>query len=185
MRETNSANTGRSSPAPTEPNPFAIELDWSRWWTIIPEIVAIVCAAGLPLLIGLNVVSRYTDWYRIIWAEDIVKILFLWIVFLGGAIAVKYQAHVRMSMFVDRYAGEGLAGSLWRWLIRLSPIGMGGILLALGVPIVQLHMKRELTWLEIPSGYFSTVIPLSGALMIIYTIGSLRKTKPTRPPEHG
>ena len=162
---------------------FAIPLDWQRWWTIIPEIVSIVCAATLPILTGLNIVSRYTDWYRVPWVEDIVKILFLWIVFLGGAIAVKYEAHVRMGTFADKYAGAGLIGNVWRWAIRLSPIAMGTILLVFGMQIVEIHMKRELTWLEIPSGYFSTVIPLSGALMIIYNLGSLRRTAPAKAPE--
>lgn len=161
---------------------FSIALDWQRWWTLIPETIAMVCAATLPILIGLNVVSRYTDWYRVPWVEDIVKVLFLWIVFLGGALAVKYHAHVSMSTFVDRYAGTGWVSSVWRWVIRLSPIPMGLILLVLGMRIVQIHMLRELTWLKVPSGYFSTVIPLSGALMILYTLGSLRKTELAKAP---
>ena len=94
----------------TQPEPadiFRLPLDWGRWWTILPEIVALACTALLPVLVGANILSRYTDWYRILWAEDVVKVLFLWVVFLGGAIAVKYDAHVRMSTLSDRLARTG------------------------------------------------------------------------------
>lgn len=35
-----------------------LSLDWRRWWTIVPEIVALVCTGLLPLVVGANVVSR-------------------------------------------------------------------------------------------------------------------------------
>ncbi len=70
---------------PDERNFFTIPLDWRRWWTIIPEIVALCCAGLLPVVVAANVVARYTNWFHAFWAEDVVKVLFLWIVFLGGA----------------------------------------------------------------------------------------------------
>jgi TRAP-type C4-dicarboxylate transport system permease small subunit len=132
----------------------------------------------LPLVVGANVLSRYTDWYRILWAEDVVKVLFLWVVFLGGAIAVKYDAHVRMSALSDRLARTSRAGRLWDRIIRLSPAGMGAILLVLGVRVVEISMRRELPTLEISAGYFNTVVPASGALMIFYAVrGFLRRPR--------
>ena len=163
----------------TQPEPgdiFRLPLDWQRWWTILPEIVALVCAGVLPLVVGANIFSRYTDWYRIPWAEDVVKVLFLWVVFLGGAIAVKYDAHVRMSTLSDRLAQTGRAGRLWDRIIRLSPVGMGAVLLVMGVRVVEISMRRELPTLEISGGYFNTVVPASGALMIFYAVrGFLRR----------
>jgi TRAP-type C4-dicarboxylate transport system permease small subunit len=152
---------------------FRLPLDWRRWWTILPEIVVLALVGLLPLVVGANVLSRYSDWYRILWAEDVVKVLFLWIVFLGGAVAVKYGAHVRMSTWSDRLAKTGRAGALWSRLIVLSPAVMGTVLLVLGIRIVEISMKRELPTLEISAGYFSTIVPLSGALMILYAVRAL------------
>jgi len=161
---------------------FRLPLDWRRWWTIIPEIAALACTALLPLLVAANVLSRYTDWYRILWAEDVVKVVFLWVVFLGGAIAVKYEAHVRMSTLSDRLARAGQAGIFWDRVIRLSPLLMGTILLVLGVRIVEISMRRELPTLQISAGYFNTIVPVSGALMILYAVRGLRIRRPrTRP----
>ena len=148
-------------------NLFTIRLDWRRWWTIIPEIVALACVGALPVIVSANVLARYTDWYRILWAEDVVKVLFLWIVFLGGAIAIKYGAHVRMTMVSDRLAASRLGGP-WHRIIRLSPVVAGALLLVLGMRLVEISMRRELPSLEISVGYFMTIVPISGALMIFY-----------------
>lgn len=148
---------------------FATPINWRRWWAQIPELILVVCALGLPGLVATNVLARYTDWFQVPWANDVIRVLFLWIVFLGGAVAVKYEAHVRMGMLVDRFAGRGALGHWWMVMVRVSPVAMGTILLVLGIRVVELDMKNRLTWLEIPLGYFATIVPASGALMIIYT----------------
>jgi TRAP-type C4-dicarboxylate transport system permease small subunit len=156
---------------PNEPdeNFFTIRLDWRRWWTIIPEIVALACTGALPAIVAANVVARYTNWFQVLWAEDVVKILFLWIVFLGGAIAVKYEAHVRMAIVSDHLGSSGI-GAIWHGVIRLSPIVAGLLLLVLGMRLVEISMRRELPSLEISAGYFMTIVPISGALMIFYAV---------------
>ena len=169
------------------PDIFSISLDWLRGWTIVPEIVALICAGALPLVVVANVIARYTNWYHIIWATDVVKVLFLWLVFLGGAIAVKYDAHVRMSMLSDRLARRGRAGKVWDLVIRLSPILVGAVLLVLGVRLVEISMVRELQTLRVSAGYFMTIVPISGALMIFYVVrGTLIWSGrwPNRMPEH-
>lgn len=176
MVPSRSSEPERDAPPPLsdaahEADQFKIPLDWRRWWTILPEIVILACTGLLPLIVVTNVVARYTNWFYFIWAEDIVKVLFLWIVFLGGAVAVKYDAHVRMGMLSDRFTGR--ASVLWHRVIRLSPLAIGAILLILGLRIVDISMQRELQTMRVSAGYFMTVVPLSGALMIYYALRSL------------
>jgi TRAP-type C4-dicarboxylate transport system permease small subunit len=169
-------------------NLFTIALDWRRWWTVIPEIVVLCCTGALPVVVMANVLARYTDWFHVFWAEDVVKVLFLWIVFLGGAIAVKYDAHVRMSNLSDRLVKFGRTGALWGVVIRLSPIVVGAILLVLGMRVVEISMRRELPSLGISAGYFSTIVPASGALMIAYVVNGLRARRGRKPdarPDQG
>lgn len=147
---------------------FSIQLDWRRWWTILPEIATILCTAALPVVVTANVISRYTGLFQVRWAADIIQVLFLWIIFLGGATAVRYGAHVRMALISSRIAGR--PGQVWDAVIRLSPVAMGVILIVLGVPLVELSTVRELPSLQISSGYFMVVVPISGALMVIYSL---------------
>lgn len=154
-------------------NLFAIDLDLRRPWTMVPEIVAAFCAAAIPLVVSIGIVARYTDWYHAFWAEDVVKVLFLWIVFLGGALAVKYDAHVRMALLSDRLER---AGKPWRWwteVIVASPLIAGVLLVVLGFELVTISMRRELPSLEISAGWFMTIVPISGALMSFYVARKL------------
>ncbi len=152
---------------------FAIDLDLRRPWTMLPEIVAAACAAAIPVVVSIGVVARYTDWYHAFWADDVVKVLFLWVVFLGGALAVKYEAHVRMALVSDRLER---AGKPWRWwteVIVASPLVAGVLLLVLGFELVTISMRRELPSLQISAGYFMTIVPISGALMSLYVLRNL------------
>lgn len=151
---------------------FSIRLDWRRWWTIVPEIIGLICAGALPVVVVANVVARYTDWYHVIWATDVVKVLFLWLVFLGGAVAVKYDAHVRMTMLSDRLVKMGRPGKVWDLIVRVSPVAIGVILVILGTRLVEISMVRELQTLRISAGYFMAIVPVSGALMIFYSLRS-------------
>ena len=164
--------------APDERDFFTIPLDWQRWWTIIPEIVVFCCAGALPIVVSASVLARYTDWFHAFWAEDVAKMLFTWIVFLGGAVGVKYDAHVRMGMFVDRLKGR--AAVWWGHVVRASPLVVGFLLLIFGKRIVEISMFREMPSLEISVGYFMTIIPISGALMIFYVVRSFF----VRGPQH-
>ncbi len=173
-----SSPSDQPAPVVDPANLFTLHLDWRRWWTIIPEMIVLACTGALPLIMMANVTARYTNWFHVFWAEDVVKVLFLWIVFLGGALAVKYDAHVRMSNLSDWLARRSRAGALWDEAIRLSPLAVGGILFFLGLRVVEISMRRELPNLEISAGYFATVVPASGLLIIAYVaIGFFKRRR--------
>jgi TRAP-type C4-dicarboxylate transport system permease small subunit len=164
-----------ASVPPAPKDEIAAALRATAWWKLIPEIVILTLTGALPLIVLANVIARYTNWFHVLWAEDVVKVAFLWIVFLGGAVAVKYEAHVRMAMLSDRIGRLGKAGAVWDGVIRVSPIAIGAILLVLGVRIVEISMFRELPTLRISAGYFVAIVPISGALMIFYVLQQLAR----------
>jgi len=159
----------------SDSNLFTVNLNFHKWWCILPEIVALTCASLIPILILLIIFSRYSDLYNVIWADEIVRVIFLWLVFIGGAIAVKYDAHVRMALFSDLMERHGKIGIYLCEIIRLSPVFAGGVLVFLGIKLVQISMFRELPSLEISVGYFMLIIPISGILIIYYSISDFLK----------
>jgi TRAP-type C4-dicarboxylate transport system permease small subunit len=173
LRDDRAATAGLPRTLVSERDPetvFTLNLNWERWWTLLPELLLAMLAALLPTLIATNVLARYTGWFYVFWIDDVVKVVFLWIVFLGGAVATKYDLHVRMGIVSDRVAEAGKAGKIYRSLIDLSPVAVGAILLILGFRLTEISMRRELPSLHIPAGYFTTIVPISGALMIYYAL---------------
>jgi TRAP-type C4-dicarboxylate transport system permease small subunit len=138
-------------------------------WRFVPEFVVVACAGLLPLVVSLNVIARYTGLFRVRWAHDITEILFVWLVFFGGALAVKHGAHVRMDAAANRMRARWPAvGRVWSHVVGLFPIALGVLLLVLGVPLVELSMRRELANLHWPAGYYMSAVPISGALITLY-----------------
>lgn len=147
--------------------------NWHKWWLYIPEIMALACIAGMSLLVMINAIGRYTNFYRIPWAPDIIYVCFYLSAFLGGALGVKYDAHVKVGILVDRLLGEGILSKIWKIFILISPIIMGSLLVVLGIFQVKLDALRLLEWTQVPTAYFTIFMPLSGLLMIYYSIRSI------------
>jgi TRAP-type C4-dicarboxylate transport system permease small subunit len=59
---------------------------------------------------------------------------------------------------------------------------VGTILLVWGIRIVEISMRRELPSLQIPAGYFTTIIPASGGLMIFYALRGAARNDPKPHP---
>jgi len=49
----------------------------------------------------LQVIFRYVLKHPLPWSEELARFLFVWVVFLGSAVAVKEKAHVGLEYFVD------------------------------------------------------------------------------------
>jgi TRAP-type C4-dicarboxylate transport system permease small subunit len=52
----------------------------------------------------LQVFGRYTGWIFVPWTEEVARLLFLWVVWLGAAAALFRGGHIRFDFVVDRLA---------------------------------------------------------------------------------
>ena len=99
-------HTGTTSPEsrPAESNGMLsllmIRLDRVLGLTV--ETIASVLVAIIIGLMSLGVVSRYLFHAPNIWSDELASILFLWLAMLGGVIAMRRGAHMRMTSLTAR-----------------------------------------------------------------------------------
>ncbi|HEY7250866.1 MAG TPA: TRAP transporter small permease subunit, partial [Methylomirabilota bacterium] len=55
----------------------------------------------------LGVFSRYVIGRTFTWYDEIARLLFVWIVFLGAAVGVRRTAHFRLHLVIDRLGPAG------------------------------------------------------------------------------
>lgn len=67
------------------------------------SIAAIGISAGVALAF-YNVVARYVFGASLTWASELTTFLFLWSTFFGAAYCFKEDAHIAISIFVDKLA---------------------------------------------------------------------------------
>ncbi|MBP6813273.1 MAG: TRAP transporter small permease [Burkholderiaceae bacterium] len=130
-----------------------------------------VCLALMLALVGdvfLGVFSRYILQATFQWYDEVARLCFIWIVFLGAAVAVKRGMHFRMRLVVDRL-GPSAARFADR-LVTLATMAFGAVLVAGGYGIYPIAQRQVTDALEISMLWFYAALPVGGALIIFYAL---------------
>ena len=124
---------------------------------------------AMVLLTCWQVFTRYVLRNPSSWSEEMVSYLFAWMSLFGASLVVGERGHMNIPIIVERFGDRGrkffaIFGEL------VACIFAGVILVYGGIQITSLAMGQMTSALGVPIGIFYVVLPLSGALNIIYTI---------------
>lgn len=116
----------------------------------------------------LQILSRFVFHIPIVWSEEVVRISFIWIIFLGSAIAVKEGLHLTLDMIVSALSEK------WRYIVRLIILGLifvaAGVISYGGFNYVIRNIGKTAVTMPIPSNVSYISAPISGLLMIFFAI---------------
>lgn len=103
--------------------------------------------------------------------EELARFLLIWVGILGGGYAVGQHDHLALELLP-----QNLEGRAQEWL----KIAIQGCIIAFSLAVliagglrlvyIQLTLGQTSASLGIPLGYVYTVLPLSGAVMIFYSV---------------
>ena len=133
-----------------------------------------VCLGLMVVLVAdvfLGVWSRYVLQATFQWYDEVARLCFVWMVFLGAASAVRRGAHFRLHLLIDRF-GPRLrrANDL---LVGLLVVVFGGVLVAGGVAMWPVARRQVTDSLELSMLWFYAALPVGGALMILFSLPQL------------
>ncbi len=142
------------------------------------KVLVTSCMALMVIVVTWQVVSRYALGDPSQWTEEVARMLLIWVGLLGGVYAYREKAHLGLDLL---YQKVGTVGK--RRLDIITDISCG--LFALGVLVVGGGSLVQLTWelkqttaaLGIPMAWVYSVLPLSGVLIVYYSIASLMQNK--------
>jgi len=118
-----------------------------------------------------NVVARYFFGNPIQWAEEFSRYAFLWVVFLGAVVCTKQKRHIGIDSLV-----KALPGHVQPW------VNLAADVITLALMIIIIWYGGILTWratqitatLNVPQYVIYLVVPCSGVLGFIYSLGDIR-----------
>jgi len=131
--------------------------------------------AGLLLFVLLvvgvaQVTSRYTGLMFVPWTEEVARLLFVWVVWIGAAAAVFRGSHIRFDFLVERLPHPMQVG-----IGALVTLGVAGFLTLLvyhGYEIVRSTSSTFITLnLSVKYTYLSVVV--GSSLMLLGLLGGL------------
>lgn len=126
---------------------------------------------GVVLLIGAQVLCRYVLNHSIFWAEEVGRILLVWITFLGGSVAFKRRAHMGVEFFVQRLSASGR--KFCRCCVLISASAFFMVLLVYGWLYCLFVSTQKTPALGLPMAVPFAVLPLSGLLFLVHAADQL------------
>lgn len=139
----------------------------------------------MAVIITAQVLSRYIVGSPLTWSEELGRYIFVWMSFLGMAVAIKQGSHVALDILVKKLTGVSQKILI---LINNCLVFFFGVCLSVsGFMLVELGMNQKSPTLQLPMKYVYIVIPISGIIILYFvlseTIGMLRSKEPQKKEE--
>ncbi|WP_167762331.1 TRAP transporter small permease [Blastococcus sp. CT_GayMR20] len=137
------------------------------------EALTATLTLGLVVLVSTNVVARYVFSGGIAWAEEMSRLIFVWMSFLGAYVALRRGAHLAIGMLVDRLPqwprfsivlfGQALVAAFLVVLVKAAvELVQQSITFGTTTPILGISVA----WSHLP-------IAVSGILMLLHVLGDM------------
>lgn len=146
------------------------------WWIIG------ILMLFLTFVVSYQVFSRYLGFLpRILWTEEVARFTFLWMLFLGAALAVRQGRHFTIDFFGHRL--DGLVRRLSQALVLAVVTGVGVFMVVGGAEFFDMGMRRVSTTSGIRLAWIYLALPASGAAIAAFGVEGLVKALRGEEPE--
>lgn len=135
------------------------------------DVLCVLCLAAMVVMVFGNVVLRYAFNDGITVSEELSRWLFIWMTFMGAAVAVKEHGHLGTDMLVGKLGPLGrklcfgLSHLVMLWMCYL--LGDGACTQAmLNLESTSAVMEVSLSWLYAPA----VLTAVLGAVIILHEL---------------
>ncbi len=138
------------------------------------EITSIISMGTLVILTLTSVLSRNIFALPIPFSEEVGRFLFIWASFLGAAIVMKKNEHMKLDIFQGKLSPK--AYSILQSAVFAIVAVFCFVLFAEGTKLLDVAFKQTAPVSRISLGVVYLVIPWSALFMGIYAVTHLVKT---------
>ena len=144
-------------------------------------VVAALFGATI-LVVTAQVLWRYVLNDSLVWTEEASRYLFVWMTFIGAALAVKEGTHIQVTALVD-----SLPANVQRWLRVLEVVlmaGLLGFLTVVGFQWVALNADTPTPALRLPLNYvLYASLPVASLIGVFFALRRLAEELSRRGQE--
>lgn len=136
---------------------------------ILVKALYYLCALLMLIMVSAvtaQVVSRYVFGNPYTWTEELGRYTFVWVTFLGMAVAVESKSHIALDLLETSL--KGLSKKALQTINNLLVATFSAFLTYSGVQLVKLGMRQTSPSLGLPMQYVYVIIPVSGVIMLYF-----------------
>ena len=144
---------------------------FQRYFSKFFDGFAALAVVVMTLLVFFQVANRYIIGWVVPWTEEVSRILFIWITFVGAYIALKIHSHIAVETFVKRFSPKNRE-TISNVLVFLV-FYFVGYLFWLSLKVIPATFGVTTPVLEISYLYIHLSFPIFMGLMFLYLIGRI------------
>ncbi len=172
-REPETGATGRSREGALEAGDIDTVVLRDSWADRLLGAAVVILLSAICVTLLLQVIMRYFFGAPLPWSAELSRYLFVWLTFLGAALAYRLSAHIGVDVLAEylsrRFSAvpaHVLNGAI-RGIVMLFLIAF----LVGGVSLVQQTTGQVTPGLQISMAWVYLAIPVSSLIMILSAIG--------------
>lgn len=132
------------------------------------DLLAVLLLSGIFVLGLAQVIWRWLLNDPIVWSEELIQLMYVWICYLGWVIAERKDTHIRITALHNRLSKNG---QKWMQIFcHILCIVFSVLMVWYGYQLVRTGMKRTAVSLPINYGFVYAMGPLVNVIMIVYEI---------------
>jgi len=135
------------------------------------EVFLVLLMAALCIDIFIGVYTRYVMGEAVHWYEEVARYLFIWMAFLGAAVAVRRRLHFVVHVLVNRFGRRlKFTAELLCWGIV---IGFSVFITIQGIRVMEGLSVQESPALGLTLSWVCLAVPVHGILSFLYASNHL------------
>jgi TRAP-type C4-dicarboxylate transport system permease small subunit len=138
------------------------------------EVVAMAMFLLLIVVTFFQVLSRYIFPVPISFTEELGRFLFIWVSFLGTAIVMGRDEHIRLDLFQGRVSKR--ATDILRMVVYVLVALLSLIILLPSPDLLRIAARQTAAVSRLSMGVVYLVLPVSALLTMLYSLSHFART---------
>jgi TRAP-type C4-dicarboxylate transport system permease small subunit len=136
------------------------------------KIVTILSFVFLTILITANVIVRFFPVVSLHWFDEIIELLYAYLVFYGAAALWILRGHISVGDWIEKSIANPRLRSLYRIFIEILVLAFAAVFFyySLRLTILALDVTNVFA---IPKRVLYSCMPVSGFIMVIYSLRNI------------
>lgn len=137
------------------------------------RVLLLILYAFIVLVIFIEVVRRFLLLYSSVWGEETARYAFIYLVWIGAAVAVKERAHIRIDVLLHYLPPRGVAIFYLVADVLTAVLACFAIYWSMDPVLVSWKFGNVTDGLRIVRVWFLAAVPLGFTLVMIRLVQSI------------
>jgi len=143
-----------------------------RWILAALKVITIVVFILLTILITANVVVRFFPVVSLHWFDEIIELLYAYLVFYGAAALWILHGHISVGDWIEKTIPDGNGRRLYRMTIEVVVLAFAVIFFYYSLRLTVLAQDVTNVF-AIPKRVLYSCMPVAGVVMVVYSLRNI------------